>query len=843
MPGRTIDRIRVKGFRGVKQLTPLVLGGKSLVLFGENGTGKSAFVEALERVLTGRVSTLEGVQGLSFQRHGPHIRVGPDDWLIELELTGTPPATAVAPGGSLADSPADYYLPARQQVYILRRSQVLRFLDAQPSERYEMLGPFLPLANLSAIEAAASEAHRALVAETKGKQKVVADAEAVLRSICSVTDRSKSPDAATVLSSVNQKLEGIGALSVDDLDHLAPAAEALATRIGSLSGGDQMALAVQAASAIGEAADSVTRIDPNALSSARLTLAKAEADLSGHFYAAVLVDGARWIEDDRLSQCPLCEQEMAAISPAAVVARARLRLDQHAGLLAARAAVDVELSSLTTAVQRALASAKRASSAFRQYQPNNESLAAVWKWAEAELNPGQATADLDRIVGSVDRDPDSGWVASLRSAGDEISASTPAKDRAAEVTSLIEARDLTVKAAEAWAGLERASLELDHARKLEARGSAYIGALQASRKKVLVEILGEVSKEIDDIYDFLHDEPDTGQTGPRKVRLELRDAFSGSINMKGDFYEKADEDPRAFYSEAHLDTLGIAVFLALRHWYRRRNPGFNLLVLDDIVTSVDAAHAARLADYLIEESKDYQLILTTHDRILFEHIKDLQGRHGAAARFVNREIVSWDLESGPGLHEPQDQITTLREQLSGPDGPAIASAAGRVLEGILREMRFRLDLSVPAKRDERYEIGDIWPAFLATAKKGFPGLYASGATTFDALDVRWPLRNWIGAHFNAWAKRIPLSEARRFGLAVSELFDLVYCSDCREFLSQSRVPRKQLACRGGHRVLGEGAPNGQVDRPAVAQAVRGVLRGAHLAPVVFLDVTRDRGAD
>lgn len=843
MPGRTIDRIRVKGFRGVKQLTPLVLGGKSLVLFGENGTGKSAFVEALERVLTGRVSTLEGVQGLSFQRHGPHIRVGPNDWLIELELTGTPPAPAVAPGAALADSPADYYFPARQQVYILRRSQVLRFLDAQPSDRYEMLTPFLPLANLSAIEAAASDAHRALGAETKGKQKVVAEAQAVLRSLCGVTDRSKSPDAATVLSAVNPRLEGIGEVPIDDLDHLPSAAEALATRIGSLSGGGQMALAVQAASALREAADSIARIDPSALSSTRLTVAKAEADLAGHFYQAVLVDGAHWIEEDRLNQCPLCEQEMVASSPAAVVARAHLRLEQHTGLLAARAAVDVELSSLATAIQSALGSAMRAASAFRKYQPQDESQALVWQWAETELRPDSVGADLDRIVTAVDRDADSGWAASLRLVADEISGKAKAEDVAGEVTSLIETRDLVVKAAAAWTSLERASRELDHATKLEARGWAYLGALQASRKKVLVDILGEVSQEIDDIYNFLHDEADTSQTGPRKVRLELRDAFSGSVNVKGDFYEKVDEDPRAFYSEAHLDTLGIAVFLALRHWYRRRNPGFNLLVLDDIVTSVDAAHTARLANYLIQESRDYQLILTTHDRILFEHIKDLQGRHGAAARFVNREIISWDLESGPGIHEPQDQIATLRGLLSGPDGPAIASAAGRVLEGILREMRFRLDLSVPAKRDERYEIGDIWPAFLRMAKKDFPGLYASGAKALDALDIYWPLRNWIGAHFNEWAKRISLAEARRFGLAVSELFDLVYCSDCHEFLSQSKVPRKQLACRGGHRILGEATSDGQVDRPAVAAANRGVLREAHLAPVVFLDVARDRGAD
>lgn len=70
-----IDRIEVEGFRGITRACTLPLNGKSLLLFGENGTGKSSFVDALERLFTGKVSTLEGRMGVSTERHGPNIRI------------------------------------------------------------------------------------------------------------------------------------------------------------------------------------------------------------------------------------------------------------------------------------------------------------------------------------------------------------------------------------------------------------------------------------------------------------------------------------------------------------------------------------------------------------------------------------------------------------------------------------------------------------------------------------------------------------------------------------------------------------------------------------------------
>ena len=72
-----LESLSVAGFRGALEPRTLRFNGKSIALFGENGTGKSTFVDALEQILTGRVSTLDGrAQGISSQEHGRHIRAG-----------------------------------------------------------------------------------------------------------------------------------------------------------------------------------------------------------------------------------------------------------------------------------------------------------------------------------------------------------------------------------------------------------------------------------------------------------------------------------------------------------------------------------------------------------------------------------------------------------------------------------------------------------------------------------------------------------------------------------------------------------------------------------------------
>lgn len=118
-----IRRLDVAGFRGIPQSgTSLIFDKKSVLVFGENGTGKSSFVDALEKLLCGRVSTLDGrAQGISSDRHGPHIRAGVQGSSISIGFTD--PGFTYSMGeetSATPDSFAPYLKAAREDLFILR---------------------------------------------------------------------------------------------------------------------------------------------------------------------------------------------------------------------------------------------------------------------------------------------------------------------------------------------------------------------------------------------------------------------------------------------------------------------------------------------------------------------------------------------------------------------------------------------------------------------------------------------------------------------------------------------------------------------------------------------------
>ncbi len=68
--------------------------------------------------------------------------------------------------------------------------------------------------------------------------------------------------------------------------------------------------------------------------------------------------------------------------------------------------------------------------------------------------------------------------------------------------------------------------------------------------------------------------------------------------------------PGAYYSEAHLDTLGLCVYLALA---KQAGTQDRIVVLDDVLTSVDEAHLGRIIELIDEEADGLgHLIITTH---------------------------------------------------------------------------------------------------------------------------------------------------------------------------------------------------------------------------------------
>ena len=125
-------------------------------------------------------------------------------------------------------------------------------------------------------------------------------------------------------------------------------------------------------------------------------------------------------------------------------------------------------------------------------------------------------------------------------------------------------------------------------------------------------------------------------------------------------FGKEDKDPRSLSSEGHLDSLGLCIFLAL---FKEVYKDFPLLVLDDVVTTMDSRHRENVCKLLFEEFKDKQFIITTHDSIWFEQLKAAQRVHNLNNNFKNCTIVGWDEDTGPEIRPYKPRWTKIQERI------------------------------------------------------------------------------------------------------------------------------------------------------------------------------------
>ena len=147
-----IKTLNIQKFRGIPE-AELDLDGKNLLLRGDNGTGKSSIVSAIEFFFTGEISPLKGVQGLSIKKHAPHVKFKPEDLKVEVEFKD-----GTCLNRTLKEEPIPpnhiekFFTSAKEHNFILHRKEILEFIVTQPAERYSAIGNILGIESLDKIE-------------------------------------------------------------------------------------------------------------------------------------------------------------------------------------------------------------------------------------------------------------------------------------------------------------------------------------------------------------------------------------------------------------------------------------------------------------------------------------------------------------------------------------------------------------------------------------------------------------------------------------------------------------------------------------------------------------------
>ena len=265
---------------------------------------------------------------------------------------------------------------------------------------------------------------------------------------------------------------------------------------------------------------------------------------------------------------------------------------------------------------------------------------------------------------------------------------------------------LVEKGIAAHAEIAAAEGAISGASELARRATVSKDAFSKARESAIQKVFEAIAVTVLDYYRRLHDFDDDSEQS-ECTALELKPtsrAAAGGLRLAIQFLGLADsKDPRAFLSEGHLDSLGLCLFLAT---VRIFNPRGSLLVLDDVLTSIDREHRRRVGELLFQEFANYQIVLTTHD----EHWHDLlksSAEVWAQGKWTFAKVQSWSVESGPALSEVDSSWEFVEAHLTEADYRELGGPFRFLLEDFIKRVAVKLDVRVRYKIDGKYTAGDF----------------------------------------------------------------------------------------------------------------------------------------
>ncbi len=737
---KKLQRLKIKKFRGVTSEIELIFEADKpvILVFGENGAGKSTIVDALDFVCNQRVDTLQGRQSTNLARHGPSLGSKAEEVGITLSFGGEQWV-----GSMKASRPSVVGPGGCPKAMILRRAGLLEFLDKAPADRYKALGSFIDVSKVEGSEQSLRDARKLIAEEidgaTQGKADSLRDLDVEWKLVGNPAPnavewaRVKAKDDLQTLEKTQQGIQAI----LSGLDRARRAEDSRKT------------LEAQRASAQ-TVLDTATR----ALRSAEDSSKESESQL------LLLLEQAELYVDDHasLTACPVCEQPVKSGE-----LKTRIIARRQAG----RA---VEIATL--GLRRAEGAEKQA--ATRVEAQSEQSLKEIQQVADL-VRPSTLPAILSNPIDwssySAPRAPAHGEPVLQQLEKLRAPLESARIGLTQDIANLKSIQGLT-------ASLAKHEQAIAESQPLQKRLDQALEVVEKTRRAYIDGILKSVSNRVDTLYADIHPNEKVGG-----IKFFLDPEKKASLSVHGSFETETDIPPQAFYSESHLDTLGICIFLALAERYSADE---TIILLDDVLTSADQGHMDRFLDMVDDEfAANRQVILTTHYRPLRERYTY---SHGSSIKVQMIDLLAWTRARGVRHAKAKLEIDELRKLLAAEplDRQTVTSKAGVLLEAVLDKLTLLYECRVRRKPSGDYTLGDLLGAVDGKLRQALQSDAGPSHPMIGLADVlnklssmAW-IRNRVGAHFNKKGFDVSDKQIKEFGEATLELLDALACPKCGE---------------------------------------------------------------
>jgi len=528
---------KMRGF--VKPFTLTFERNKKLcIVYGENGTGKSTLCDALDLLGSESIGSLDG-RGLGkVERYLAPLNHAAAVGAVELKTTGADAYTATIQGGRVT------VMTPRPRVLVLRRPQLVKIVNALPADRYKEIAELVDVSGVSNSEQALSNLLKQTARDAEERATRVAGAKEILEKLFAAAAGEGDAiawarrEATRDSADSNTLADALGALkkAYETLQHRRERYDLARANVKSAKEDKDAAAAEVKALDHG---------DDNTSPELVALLEAAEKALATRGEGNV---------------CPVCSGTDKAIG---LAARLRERLAAMARLRAALARETSATRNLELAQARELEEREAYLAERTSFQPLRRGIA-------EEVRPdSDPPEDLNEL---------SCWLEQLASLAAEWNR------RHIELSGLADHRQ---RLRDALSAYNESYTLAERASKLVRALRAGHAKAQSTRHTFVNGVLEEISREVGRLYDVVH----PGE-GFEKINLSLDTKKRESLSLSANF-QTSQVPPQAYFSDSHLDTLGLCIFLALA---KKGAASSTILVLDDVLASVDEPHVDRLIE-------------------------------------------------------------------------------------------------------------------------------------------------------------------------------------------------------------------------------------------------------
>jgi len=795
-----VKQLQIQGLRGIQKPLTLNLSGQSILLYGENGSGKSSISDSVEWFFKDEVKHLSGEEiELKEALRNYNISVD-DESSITIEFTKsalnatksikTKKDKLVISCTNDSEDFKRYLLQTQKENIILRHHLLTDFVDKTKGNKLKSLSDVIGFSEVNKAKEILKKSYNSIKAEIKNqnfeaqvntqKQIQIDKIGAAIGVELNLFDRINEIIVPLKLSSKITSFQDIDVL----LQILkVPVNSKVITELNFLDDCKNVLTAIE---------NEIVLFNEE-YQKYYDEFVKIKADIQGimQSYLSELLKVGQEVLRNKYhndESCPLCLQPKSQLTLLQEIEKRLRSIEESA---TAKSSFDLARQTIEKITTDRIKRIEHIEGNSLYHSPENERLKAAFEALKNKIIAYQQNG-RKKLTSDVDIEP----VDLIMLKSDDFDIISDLGDRITKIKSSLEKDNTTIlysnisSARDAFLMVKK----FEHDKKVleSQRASMEIiyNEFVKKQKGELENFITTFSNTINDYYQFMN--PAEQFQELKIVTIGEEDELNG-ITIEYKYEGEWVSPPQKYFSESHLNCFGIAFFLASVKAFNEENA---ILVLDDVISSFDSTHRKMFADLLFEKFSDYQIILLTHESEWFQYISQLAKRK----QWIIKEI-KWNEKDGAFVDAtPLELKEVIETNLISGNIEILGNAIRKYLEHFLKEVCKSLEVRVVFKfnnENEKRMPDELLNELKSKIDKCSNGLKAQ-IPILERVNNSTILTNLL-SHDNRFSPK--LGDLKALWMDVQALEGLFLCSEanCMKYITLKHYDTvlKEIRCACG----------------------------------------------